>query len=221
MPAPVVVARPRPGPRSWRWLAILVPILVLAGLAGFAGAVLLRGGLSGPRATASPTAASNAPTQAVASTAPAPHQIKPKSAAASSQLGEAYTPRKAIDNDPKTSWQEGVDGSVKGQWLDITFAKPADLTSIMIRAGNQRSDEHYRSNLRPHNITIKADNGKAQPFELTDINGEQAIAFSGHVEKKVRITLIDVYPAQPTELNKGTPWQDCPISELRFFGTNP
>jgi hypothetical protein len=223
-PAPVVVTRAsRRETPSWRWLAILIPILVIAALAGFAIAAALKGVTPAP--SASPPAGAGGETGGASASASLPataHQLKVKSAAARSQLGgktqPKWAPGKAIDGNPKTSWQEGVDGSVNGQWIEVTFAKPVDVSSITILAGNQAGQPNYNGNERPHHITIRADGGAAQNFELQDVFGAQEIAFSGHVTSKLRLTLVDVYDATPTSL-EGSPYTDCAISELRFFGS--
>jgi hypothetical protein len=211
------------GRPAWLWVLVLVPVLVVAGVAGFALAAGLKStnilGGSSPSPSGSAAVSPSAPG---GSGGPVVAQLTPKSIKASSQLGgrsnARWSPGKAIDDKKDTSWQEGVDGSVKGQWIEVTFAKPIDITSITIFAGNQAGRANYDANLRPRNITIQADSGDAQPVMLQDVFGSQQINFVGHVATRLRLTLVDTYAARKTSL-KGSPFEDCAISEIQFFGT--
>jgi hypothetical protein len=209
-----------PKRRSWRWLAILVPILVVAGILGFVGAAWLRGGLfaaaspvpSFVPATATPGGPQPSSGQPVV-------QLKVASATASSRLGDKWAPSKAIDGRTDTSWQEGAKAEA-GQWIQLAFKDPVTVTSVMIWAGSHTAEANYFGNLRPRHITIAADGGPGQKFELADRFEPQEIAYSGPVTSQLRITIIDTYPSKQTSL-AGSPFDDCAISELRFNGTAP
>ena len=209
-----------PKRRSWRWLAILVPILLVAGILGFVGAAWLRGGLfaaaspipSFVPATATPGGPQPSSGQPVV-------QLKVASATASSKLGDQWAPSKAIDGKTNTSWQEGAD-RVAGQWLQVAFRNPVTVASITIWAGSQTAEANYYGNLRPRHITIAADGGPGQKFELADRFEPQVIAYSGPVTSQLRITINDTYPSKKTAL-PNSPFPDCAISELRFTGTVP
>jgi hypothetical protein len=197
-----------PKPRSWRWLAILLPVLLVAGVLGFVGAALIRGGLF---ATASPSPGPIAPGPGIV--------LQPSGATASSTLGGLWPPRDAIDKDTTSSWREGS-GRLAGEWIQVTFRQPVTILSITIWAGAQKDQDNYKGNLRPRHITIAADGGRGQTFELTDTFGSQAIAYSGPVNSTLKITIQDAYPSTKTTFT-GSPTQDCAISELQFNGTMP
>jgi hypothetical protein len=197
-------------PRSWRWLAILLPVLLVAGVLGFVGAALIRGGLF---AAASPSAGPIPP-------GPGPGIVlQPSGATASSTLGGIWPPRDAIDNDTTSSWREGT-AKLAGQSIQVTFKQPVTILSITIWAGAQKDQDTYKGNLRPRHITVAADGGRGQSFELTDTFGSQAIAYSGPVNSTLKITIQDAYPSTRTAFT-GSPTQDCAISELSFTGTVP
>jgi hypothetical protein len=209
-----------PKRRSWRWLAILVPVLLVAGLLGFVGAALIRGGLF---ASASPTTSfvpvTAPPDGPTPTSGPTVVQLKVASITASSRLGDRWTPSKAIDGLLNTSWQEGA-RTEAGQWIQMAFKDPVTVTSITIFAGSQTAKANYDGNLRPRHITVSADGGPGQKFELGDVFGQQEIAFSGPVTSQLRITINDTYPSKKTSL-QGSPFDDCAISELQVNGTTP
>lgn len=199
-----------PKRRSWRWLAILVPVLLVAGLLGFVGAALIRGALF----------ASATPSPGPVATQPGgPGVVRPSATTASSRLGNIWAPGEATDNDTETSWREGS-SKLAGQWIQVTFSQPVTITSITIWAGAQGDADAFNGNLRPRHITIAADGGKGQNFELADQLGPQTIAYSGPVNSKLAITIMDAYPSTKTSFPK-SPTQDCAISELQFNGTAP
>jgi hypothetical protein len=197
-----------PKPRSWRWLAILLPVLLVAGVLGFVGAALIRGGLF---ATASPSPGPIAPGSGIV--------LQPSGATASSTLGGLWPPRDAIDKDTTSSWRE-ASGRLAGEWIQVTFKQPVTILSITIWAGAQKDQENYKGNLRPRHITIAADGGRGQAFELTDTFGSQAIAYSGPVNSTLKITIQDAYLSERTTFPR-SPTQDCVISEIQFNGTQP
>jgi len=211
-----------PQKRSWRWLLILIPILVGALVLGFIGAALLRGGLpfvggASPTPGAPPSAGTVAPSGQPS--VPVTGQVKPSAASASSQLGDRWSASKAIDGRFDTSWQEGSKTEA-GQWIRFAFKSPVTITNITIFAGSQTAEANYFGNLRPRHITIAADGGTGQKFELSDTFGPQDIAYTGPVSKTLQITINDTYPSKKTSLD-GSPFDDCAISEVRFFGSTP
>jgi hypothetical protein len=194
-----------PKPRSWRWLAILLGILVVAGLLGFGGAALIRSGVFGPGPSAAPNSGSGGRLQATATDA-------------SSTLLGVWAPAFATDGDTTTSWREK--GKTEGQWIQVTFEQPVTVRSISVWAGAQVDDATYQGNLRPRHITVAADGGEGQDFELTDTFGEQVIAYAGPVASNLRITIVDTYRSKRTSY-PFSPTDDCAISELGFNGTSP
>ena len=76
-------------------------------------------------------------------------------ATASSVLGDLprYQAGKAIDGDPKTSWQEGK-APEKNQWIEVAF-DPARADTLVIRNGAQASAAQYNGNRRPKDVIVK------------------------------------------------------------------
>lgn len=52
------------------------------------------------------------------------------------RLGPAAGPGAAVDGDPATSWVSGRFGSGVGEWLELRFTRPVDLTGMSIVAGH-------------------------------------------------------------------------------------
>jgi hypothetical protein len=202
--------REEPERRSWRWLAILLPVLLIAGVLGFVGAALIRGGLF----------ASASPSPGPAASQPGPGVVlRPSATTASTRLATIWAPGEATDNDMTSSWREGS-GKLAGQWIQVTFRQPVTILSITIWAGAQADEDAFKGNLRPRHIIVAADGGTGQNFELADQLGPQVIAYSGPVNSKLSITIMDAYPSTKTSFPK-SPTQDCAITELQFNGTMP
>ena len=124
----------------------------------------------------------------------------------------------AIDGDPTTAWREK--GGLAGQWIQVSFKQPVTILSITIWAGAQKDQDAYKGNLRPRHITVAADGGQGQSFELSDTFGAQELAYKGPVTSLLKITIQDAYPSTKTSYPQ-SPTQDCAIGELQFNGTRP
>ena len=215
-------------------IVVLVVLGLLVGGGLVAGAMYLgsRGGPSSdasaaPSSTApSSTAPTDAPVASGESTAPtdAP-TATPKAkaiaitgAVASSVVGDLakFQPEKAIDGDPKTSWQEGaIDES--GQWIEVLF-DPATVTAVVIRNGYGASTALYKSNLRPRDVEISVGGAAPVKVRLKDTSKPQTIAVDGAPGAgSVRITILTTYPSVKTGVN-GSPFDDAAISEISLLG---
>jgi hypothetical protein len=213
-----------------RWLAILVPIVIVAGVLGFAGAALIKG-LPGASATPGASASSGVPSNATppgsvappttSSGGPVAQDLRLFSIIGSSKKDQDHSTGKSIDVDPATkapvtttSWQADTSGG-KDIWIEVVFRGSgiADLTRITVSGGDQKSPAAFQANRRPHHIQFSADGGKPVTVELADQFGAQDFAVKIHVAKTLRITIVDNYP--------GTASTFSGISDIRFFGTQP
>ena len=220
--APVQVASPRPARRSMRWLLLLIPLVIVAGVIGFGGAALLKGGLPGASATVGPSGSvrptgsaavvSVSPGAPATPTAPSEHPLRLHTIISSGSRDAAHSSGKSIDNNLATSWQLAPKAG-RLLWLQFDFVGDGvvDITTITISPGDQRSDATFAANSRPHHLAISVDGGKAVNVTLEDRNGSQDIPVSLHVNQTVRVTVLDSYP--------GTATSYAAISEIRFSGT--
>jgi uncharacterized OB-fold protein len=220
-----------------RWIAVVVVLGVLAGVAAVAASQLLKGGEPASAASAAPTA-SGAPAASSsggsvvpspsgaegASPTPAPTSVAGKplkltSASASSILNGntgRYGPQNAIDGSLKTSWQEGA-AAEQGQWLEVGFAS-STVSAITIRNGYQASTPQYRANLRLKVIQISIDGGPPLTVTLKDATAVQRINLTPVTNAThVRITIVSTYPAVKTSV-AGSPFKDAAVSEIGVLG---
>jgi hypothetical protein len=235
--APIQQVVKRTTKRSFRWLLILIPIVIVAGVLGFGGAALLKGGLPassatvGPPGSVSPTSGA---TQAGGSTAvgptasasggPSVHPLALYQIISSGHRDQDHSSGKSIDYKvgPTTEWQADTKGG-KDIWIEVQFKLegaptstpgPVDLSSITIFPGDQSSEDNFKKTGRPKIIEISADGGAPVPFLLKDRFGSQDLTFKDplHVKKNLRITITSTYPGSSSTFSG--------ISEIRFIGVS-
>jgi hypothetical protein len=145
--------------------------------------------------------------------------IKIKGAKASSQLSTKRTVRNLYDGSPTTTWKSASD-KFEGSWIEVSFA-PAAVTRIQIWSGWQIDKPFFYGNHRPRNVTIAFDGGDPQPLQLKDALGAQRVdippALGITRATRVRITILDVYPARKTTA-PGSPTDQVAVSEIKIFG---
>jgi hypothetical protein len=232
--APVQVVTQRPKGRSWRWLLILVPIVIVAGVLGFGGAAFLKGGLpvgATPGPSGSPVAGvsgspSGSPTGSTG--LPSAHLLRLWSTTYSKPVPKdptgVHSGGKTIDKDPATSFQQDTAGG-RRPWVQFQFYGGhvpsdgksrgdgnVDVTSITILPGDQSSQANFQKIRRPHHVEIWIDGKKALTAELKDAFGPQEIAVGLHVADTIQIVIADTY-------GTGASSTICAISELSFVGT--
>ncbi len=231
--APRAQAAPKKGGVAG-WVVAVIVVGIVAGVGFVAISTLLKGSGPAPIATTAPSLvassaspSASAPASAGTSSAPsasasqviAGKPLKLTGAAASSVLGDqaAYLAQKAIDGDPKTSWQEGSD-TEKGQWIEVSFG-PARVDAVVIRNGFGKSPALFKSNLRPKDVLISINGGTPVAVRLKDTLNAQKIAL-GPVSgaTNLRITIQTTYPSVKTSVS-GSPFQDAAISEISVIGT--
>ena len=191
--------------------------IVLAGLA-------LRGSppetAAGPSDAPSSAAAGSATPGSSASAAaasPGAAAALTLTATASSVLGDLprYAAGKAIDGDPKTSWQEGK-AQEKNQWIEVAFDS-ARADTLVIRNGAQASAAQYNGNRRPKDVIVKV-GGKSIPFRLKDTMKAQQIDLGGVTgATSLRITIVSTYAGQATTA-PNTPSDNAAVSEVSVLG---
>jgi hypothetical protein len=240
--APVQTVVKQPMKRSSKWLLVLIPIVLIAGVIGFGGAALLKGGLPVSSASAvppsggslTPTAGASGPggSTAVGPTASVPngpsvHLLSLYQIISSGHRDQDHSSGKSTDyqrgeNSTKTEWQDNASGG-RDIWIEVEFKDgvsekptpgPVDLTSVTIFPGDQSSQTAFKQTARPKTIVFTADGGAPVKFTLKDAFGSQDLVFKApiHVKKDFRITITDTYPGSSSQFSG--------ISEIRFVGVN-
>jgi hypothetical protein len=235
--APIQAAVKQPMKRSYRWLLVLIPIVVIAGFLGFGGAALLKGGLPASSATIAPpgsltpSGGASGPGGSVAvgptgsgSSGPSIHPLAMYQIISSSHRDQDHSSGKSIDYKvgPTTEWQANASGG-KDIWIEVEFKDgvstpsapgPVDLTSVTIFPGDQSSATAFKQSARPKTIIFTADGGNPVKFTLKDAFGSQDLVFPStiHVKKDFRITITDNYPGSSNQFSG--------IAEIRFIGVN-
>lgn len=233
--APIQPVVQRTAKRSYKWLLVLIPIVIVAGVLGFGGAALLKGGLPAASSTVAPPGSlrptagtSGAPgSQAVgptasASLAPSVHLLALYQIISSGHRDQPHSSGKSIDYKvgPTTEWQADASGD-KDIWIEVQFKLegaatstpgPVDLSSITIFPGDQSSEANFKKSGRPHHIVFSADGGAPIKITLEDQFGSQDFPVSVHVKKNFRITITDNYPGDSSTYSG--------ISEIRFIGVS-
>ncbi len=132
---------------------------------------------------------------------------------ATSSLSEqnmTHLPSRVIDGDLSTAWVEGASGQGIGESIHFTFDDDYLVTGLIIHAGYQKSDSHYRKNSRPKEILVEFYNGGKERFILQDTNSEQNLKFhDSRVVDGMAIYIESVY--------EGDTYEDTCISEVSIY----
>lgn len=121
----------------------------------------------------------------------------------------ANYPIYVFDDDITTNWQEGVDGSGIGQYIDFTLTQSYAVEAMTFKLGNWKEQKYFYGNNRPKTLQIDTDHD-SWTVTFPDSWTEFAVKFTSPVEiSKIKITIMDVY--------KGTSWDDTPITDIGIW----
>jgi hypothetical protein len=238
--APVHAVTARPTPRSMRWVAILIPIVVVAGLIGFAGAAIIKGlpaasatpgaTPSAPATTGSAVSSSGSSGPTASSVGPVAVRLRIWQVAYSREVPKDPTAHhsggKSVDGNLQTSFQQDCAG--RRPYVLFRFfggnvptvpagAKPqrgdgkVELATITIVPGDQSSQAAWMSVERPRHLEIWIDGKKALTATLTDEFGSQVITVGKHINDTIQLVIADTY-------SDGATSTMCGITELSFLG---
>jgi hypothetical protein len=134
--------------------------------------------------------------------------VVPVSAMATSSA-PGHPPSMAIDNVVNTSWETGPAKDGIGQSITIGFAGTQRIDKVGFISGDQSTPKSFRTEPRPHQVTLTWSNGHSKKVSLQDVSSFQV--FSAHElhVRWVKVTIDSVYPSA-----SGT---DCAIAEIEFF----
>ncbi|MCI8560631.1 MAG: zinc-ribbon domain-containing protein [Dorea sp.] len=127
-----------------------------------------------------------------------------------SQEGTDNSAYKAVDGNPKTSWQEGVDGDGIGESIHLGLSKTYMVKYMSFQLGNWNSGEYYDGNNRPKELEITAGD-VTQSVTFPDGQVEYWIEFSEECPvSEIDIMIKSVY--------EGSQWDDTCIAEVGIYG---
>ncbi|MBN1797540.1 MAG: hypothetical protein JW822_03125 [Spirochaetales bacterium] len=128
---------------------------------------------------------------------------------------ERYRPDKAFDNDPLTSWVEGVSGTGVGSYVGINLSGSVKVDSIGFMPG------YFDEKWWRHNNRIKAaeiylyysGGEKCIKYQFLDIMQEQRVDLGGTYDlTEVVIMIKSIYA--------GSQWNDTCLAEISFYYNN-
>ena len=120
-----------------------------------------------------------------------------------------HPPSYAIDNVINTSWETGAGRDGTGQSLTIGLAGYQRVDKIGFISGDQSTPKAFRSEARPHKVSLQWSNGHKGSIDLRDVSTFQV--FSAHQlhVRWVKITIDSVYPSAAG--------RQCAIAEVELF----
>lgn len=75
-------------------------------------------------------------------------------------------PSNVIDDDYRTAWAEGAEGSGKGEWLYLENSVANIISEIKINNGNHKSENDYKNNGLVKSLKIEFSNGEYLIYNL-------------------------------------------------------
>ncbi len=124
----------------------------------------------------------------------------------------SFTAWQAVDGDPETSWQEGVEGDGKGEYIQLTFDGEYQINYVKLLLGKWGADGFYVNN-RPSRLSFSI-NGQDYLFHFPDEEREFILRFDNPPKaSEVRVTIDGSY--------SGSQWDDTCITDLSFYSVSP
>jgi hypothetical protein len=141
-------------------------------------------------------------------------QPSASSALPADRLG-SYQAWSAVDGRAESPWCEGVDGSGTGQWLELLFESPLELTRIRLANGYSYDDDIFARYNRLKRATLIFSNGERLEWLFDDTSGWQEVPLARAPGPNMTIsgmTIIieEVYP--------GSVYDDTCIGEVEIWG---
>jgi hypothetical protein len=141
-------------------------------------------------------------------------QPSASSALPADRLG-SYQAWSAFDGRPEAPWCEGADGSGAGQWLDLLFESPLEVTRIRLANGYSYNDDIFAKNNRVKRATFLFTDGERLEWEFDDTGGWQEVPLGrapgpNMTISGVTIIIDEIYP--------GSLYDDTCIGEVEIWG---
>jgi hypothetical protein len=149
-----------------------------------------------------------------------PRNLSPfSSPSSSSQLaadeGGIYFAAAAIDGLESQPWCEGVEGDGRGEWIQLDFTSPAEITSLRLSNGYQGGGYLYEINGRVKTLAFYVDGELVDNWSLVDSIDQQEYNLAGDVvpgivANSLKLVIEETYP--------GWEFEDTCIGEIEVWG---
>jgi hypothetical protein len=140
-------------------------------------------------------------------------------ASSSSQLpvddGGIYFAWAVIDGQESQPWCEGVEGDGSGEWLQLDFTSPVEITSLRLSNGFQGGNYLYEVNGRVKELALYFDGELVDNWQVDDSTGQQSFDLAGGVvpgivANSLKLVIEETYP--------GWEFEDTCIAEIEVWG---
>lgn len=123
-----------------------------------------------------------------------------------------YSVKNLFDGDPKTAWVEGSAGNGVGEWVQIEFEKPVNVSTINISNGYQKSSQTLVENSKLQAFSLLIDDSLSPLYR--DLQFTKGSLFTvGKILKSFKIYVDASTP--------GTKYKDLCITEFEIEANNP
>ena len=140
----------------------------------------------------------------------APFAFASASSAATTDVGGTYDAWSAVNGRLDLPWCEGVAGPGLGEWLQLDFSAPLEISELRLSNGFDRDGFLYETNDQVAKATMQFDSGKSLTWEFAIVRGLQSITLDPPItSQSVRLTIDGVYP--------GWEFDDACIGEIEVW----
>lgn len=185
---------------------------VLAALAEAAwrGAPIALRGTSTTQGEILPTAVLSIGAPAIDPRNMAPFAFVSASSAAAADVGGTYDAWSAVNGRMDLPWCEGLDGPGVGEWLQLDFSAPLEISELRLSNGFDQDGFLYESNEQIIKATFQFDRDESLTWEFAVARGLQSVPLEPPITaQSVRLTIDDVNP--------GWEFDDACIGEIEVW----
>ena len=129
--------------------------------------------------------------------------------------GGAYFAWSAVDGSLADPWCEGAAGPGSGEWLQLDFSTPLELTEMRLANGYQDGEYLYVLNNRVKTLSIYVDGELLGEWALDDSADWQSYAVAGDITPGVTAGTIRLVIEEEFE---GWSYEDTCIAEVEVWG---
>lgn len=141
-------------------------------------------------------------------------QPSASSALPSDRLG-SYQAWSAVDGRTESPWCEGAEGPGTGQWLELLFESPLEVTRIRLANGYSHDDELFARNNRVKRATFLFSSGERLEWHFDDTADWQEVPLARAPGPNMMITGVTIIIE---EVYPGSTYDDTCIGEVEIWG---
>lgn len=171
--------------------------------------------------TPAPATVTPSPTPAEPSNLSSSATASASSQARADRLGD-YGAASINDGSLSTPWCEGATGAGIGEWLELTFPGPVEVTEIGVDVGYDRAADDadrperlFTDNNRLKQASLIFSGGQQAMVELEDVRGVQKISLVDAPDGPITTTTIRLIIE---DIYRGARFEDTCIAEIEVWG---